>query len=725
MRAPSIPGYELSHRVGRGGMGEVWLGVRPTPGGFGKTVAVKVMPLDPQTPNHDRAFLDEVRVSTLLSHSNIVQVFDVGTTPTLGYLVMEVVDGLDLARLTAGLTSMGRALPVDVAVYVVAQLLRALDYAHTLQLRGESLAIVHRDVSPQNVLVSVSGEVKLLDFGIARSTLDVTTGRKIKGKLGYMAPEQFSGGVVDARADLYAAGVVLHELLAGQPFRRGDTPPQLYLELSRPEIPSLPRAVPADVDAVRVGLLQPAPGDRFGTAADALAALQRCSSFADAGGALAALCRETIGVDGPRAGVAASPTPEAHWATGSATFGGPPTVGGDLAPGPGLSATGQGVPPAAHGVPVAAVPGRAASAGTGSSHGVVLAVAAVVLALAGVTAAAYLLRGQTAAEDRAGAEASNTITPEREARVPEALDPQLRFDRSFCPVDTGRPSILATHRSSGQVTVVVLDAATCEILSRRDPDPDISWITCVSEHVVAIERRLDATDDDQIGSVTLIQPGVAEPILRQKLAGESPVYMRGSGCVGIVTDGDRAAVDPVNARALPSCRPPYENRPLFQRLPLREGVGWIRATQFDDGTWLTPSKGDRGGVVVARTTKAYAHDPSTRGPIPTRWTATYPYHDWVGGRVAATDTHAILMTLRARPATGALLVGLSPDDGEVLYERVVSDVDVLAVQASVVGRNFVVGFRGNVGLLGIEPATGRVLWRHRGAPGPAEPGFDG
>ncbi|MCC7381216.1 MAG: protein kinase [Deltaproteobacteria bacterium] len=212
--------YELLSTVGTGGMAEVLLARQIGPHGFVKPCVIKrIAPQHLHNDRYRRMFLEEARLSALLNHPNIVQTFDFGDVSGVPFLAMELVDGLNLAVLCKGLAERRRWLPIRAAIELAAQVADALHYAHGLTaLDGRPLHLVHRDVSPQNILLSRQGGVKLTDFGIARHDAreDVTQGPSAKGKPGYMAPEQAMGEVVDARADIYALGVVLTELITAQ-----------------------------------------------------------------------------------------------------------------------------------------------------------------------------------------------------------------------------------------------------------------------------------------------------------------------------------------------------------------------------------------------------------------------------------------------------------------------------------------------------------------------------
>ena len=220
MPGPTLGRYRLSARVALGGMGEVFRGVDVGYGGIERPVAVKLIaPALACDPALKQQFVDEARLSYLLCHQNVVQVRDVGEIDAQLFIAMEWVEGADLGTLLARLqASAGQPLPLRFACLVAVEAARGLDYAHRLRdASGRLLNLVHRDVSPSNLLVSFEGEIKVSDFGIARSRMREATSLPggLKGKIGYMAPEQARAEPLDARADVFALGAVLYELLTG------------------------------------------------------------------------------------------------------------------------------------------------------------------------------------------------------------------------------------------------------------------------------------------------------------------------------------------------------------------------------------------------------------------------------------------------------------------------------------------------------------------------------
>jgi serine/threonine protein kinase len=263
--------YELLGRIASGGMAEVFRARASGAHGFEKLVALKrILPALAAEPDFERRFIVEARIAVGLQHSNIVQVFDFGRVDRSLFLVMELIDGLDLDRLLRACRARGRPLPVPAAMHVAVELAKGLEFAH---LRG----VVHRDLSPSNVLASRAGEVKLADFGIAVASDPAAQAHgQVAGKWPYMSPEQTEGRPLDARSDLFSAGVVLHELFTGQALFRGADPIEVAEQVRRMPIAppsSVRRDLPRAIDAVVLRALERAPEARWASAGDLLRAL--------------------------------------------------------------------------------------------------------------------------------------------------------------------------------------------------------------------------------------------------------------------------------------------------------------------------------------------------------------------------------------------------------------------------------------------------------------------
>ena len=214
--------YLLVEKLGVGGMGEIFRAVRAIDDGKTprEVVIKRILSAYVTTERYLAAFQAEATVTRALNHPNVVKVYEYGQVEGQPYLVLESVVGRSLKQIIHRAKICAEMLPVGFALHVIVEVLKALQHAHTrVDAAGNKLHIVHRDVSPDNVLISFAGEVKLLDFGIAKANVDrpETEPGLVKGKYHYFPPEQARGGVLDARSDVYAAGSVLHELLTGRP----------------------------------------------------------------------------------------------------------------------------------------------------------------------------------------------------------------------------------------------------------------------------------------------------------------------------------------------------------------------------------------------------------------------------------------------------------------------------------------------------------------------------
>ncbi|MBN4050457.1 serine/threonine protein kinase, partial [Desulfobulbus sp. AH-315-M07] len=256
--------YHLERRLGTGGMAEVFLAWQVGPGGFERKVAIKrPLPHVCEDANAVAAFLDEARLAAQLDHPNIAQVYDVGESKGIYYLVMEYVDGPSLRHVLRNLGS-DNMMPPTIAAALAASVLRALSYAHQqCDSRDRPMNLVHRDITPRNVLLNRRGEVKLVDFGIARAQfqIHVTRTGTIKGTLPYMSPEQAFDRDLDHRSDLYSAGTLLYELVTGtMAYPRG--PSHIRAKSAIKLAPDLPKAV----DWVLRKAMAYAPADRYNSA---------------------------------------------------------------------------------------------------------------------------------------------------------------------------------------------------------------------------------------------------------------------------------------------------------------------------------------------------------------------------------------------------------------------------------------------------------------------------
>jgi eukaryotic-like serine/threonine-protein kinase len=235
--------YRVIRKIDAGGMAEVFQGVAESIQGFKKKVAIKrVLPHLVENKKFLAMFLDEARLSLRMNHANVVHVFDLGQAGGTYFIVMEFVDGTNLKRLMQWMRERGARMPLPMAIHIVMEICRGLAYAHELtDADGNNLGIVHRDVSPPNILLSRQGEVKIVDFGLAKATsqLEHTDPGVVKGKFAYLAPEAAWGRDVDHRADIFACGIMLYELIAGKRLFLGENDVKTVELVRRAEVPPL------------------------------------------------------------------------------------------------------------------------------------------------------------------------------------------------------------------------------------------------------------------------------------------------------------------------------------------------------------------------------------------------------------------------------------------------------------------------------------------------------
>ena len=243
--------YQVVERIAAGGMAEVYRGESAGIEGFRKKVAIKrVLPKLSQNREFIRMFLDEARLCAYLSHSKCVQVFDIGQAAGAHFIVMEFVDGADLQGVLEHLQRHDQQIAVEVACLIAMHVCEGLAYAHdACDHLGQPLGIVHRDISPHNVLMTRNGEVKLVDFGLAKASSHLTADEEdiVKGKFGYLAPEVTLGQGADRRVDIFAAGILLWEMLSGRRLFKGETDLETFKQVQAAQIPDV-RKIRSDVN---------------------------------------------------------------------------------------------------------------------------------------------------------------------------------------------------------------------------------------------------------------------------------------------------------------------------------------------------------------------------------------------------------------------------------------------------------------------------------------------
>ncbi|HEX2674226.1 MAG TPA: serine/threonine-protein kinase [Polyangiaceae bacterium] len=261
--------YTPFARLGHGGMADVYLAAARGLVGFNKLVVIKRM-RDSGEPAFVQMFLDEARLTARLNHPNVVHIYEVGEVDGTYFIAMEYLDGQSLDSISRALEASSMSLSEAFAAYIIVQALKGLHYAHQLtDYDGSPLGIVHRDCSPQNLFVTYTGQVKVLDFGIAKAASNQThtEAGMLKGKVRYMAPEQMMGAPVDRRADVFSMGVVLWQLLAGCRLFSGDTYETMHqLREPAPSVHSVRPEVSAALESIVAKALQRDPKQRYESA---------------------------------------------------------------------------------------------------------------------------------------------------------------------------------------------------------------------------------------------------------------------------------------------------------------------------------------------------------------------------------------------------------------------------------------------------------------------------
>ncbi len=267
--------YKVIEKLASGGMAEVFRAESAGLEGFKKTVAIKrVLPHLSQKKQFMGMFIDEARLSAHLSHSNCVQVFDIGIGDDTYFIVMEYIDGADLKAVIEHQRKQGGAVPIEEACLICVRICEGLSYAHELRDgRGHHLGIVHRDMSPPNVLITRHGEVKIVDFGLAKanSQLEHSEPGIIKGKFSYLSPEAARGEPVDARTDIFAVGIILWEMLANRRLFLGETDLETVRQVQAAAVPPIRqfnRRVTPEIERILAKTLTKDPRERYQSARD-------------------------------------------------------------------------------------------------------------------------------------------------------------------------------------------------------------------------------------------------------------------------------------------------------------------------------------------------------------------------------------------------------------------------------------------------------------------------
>ncbi len=267
--------YEVIRKIATGGMAELYLARFHGPGGFEKRCALKrILPQFASDEKFTRMFLNEARVTAMFDHPNLVQIFELGEDDKGQFFIaMELINGLNLRQLLHMCMEKGLIIPPELAAFMMAQALDGLAYAHEFKdpETGEPLNLVHRDISPQNILVSFEGAVKLVDFGIVKgaSISSETQAGMLKGKASYMSPEQCRSGAIDRRSDVFSIGILLYELTVGRRLFQAETEFAIISKITSGGFPpptSVHANYPAELEAIVMRALQLTPQARYNTA---------------------------------------------------------------------------------------------------------------------------------------------------------------------------------------------------------------------------------------------------------------------------------------------------------------------------------------------------------------------------------------------------------------------------------------------------------------------------
>lgn len=272
--------YQLLDRIAVGGMAELFRAKLTGAQGFEKLIAIKkILPNLSGEENLVTAFIDEAKLAALLHHENIIQIYDFGSMDDQYFIAMEYLFGKDLRTISRTARDKDQPLEMENILYIMSRICAGLDYSHNLKdLQGKPLNIIHRDINPQNILITYEGQVKIIDFGIAKAASHNTQTREnlIKGKLAYMSPEQANGQTIDHRSDIFSTGIILYELLADRRMFTGETMHVLSLvreaQYDPPEevIPDLP----SELNTILHRALEKDPDDRYQSAGEMLADIE-------------------------------------------------------------------------------------------------------------------------------------------------------------------------------------------------------------------------------------------------------------------------------------------------------------------------------------------------------------------------------------------------------------------------------------------------------------------
>src|SRR3989338_5707931 len=267
--------YLILEKIAHGGMAQIYKAQTTDPKGTGRLVVIKrILPHISSNKDYISMLVDEAKMASQFSHGNIAQIYDFGRVDDDYFIVMEYVDGKTLGEIFKAFQSRPEAIPIDILVYVVMQVCQGLEYMHSRKdPQGKSLGIVHRDISPQNVIVSHSSDVKIIDFGVAKAfdRESYTESGVLKGKFAYMSPEQVDGSDLDNRSDIFSAGIILWEMLTGKRLFKQRTNQMTIKAIRKAKVPKLRNIrsdIPKDLEKIILQALHKNRKKRYASAAE-------------------------------------------------------------------------------------------------------------------------------------------------------------------------------------------------------------------------------------------------------------------------------------------------------------------------------------------------------------------------------------------------------------------------------------------------------------------------
>ncbi len=520
-RGTRLGRYELLLPIAKGGMARVWAARQHGIHGFSKTVAIKtILPNLAEEPEFERMFLDEARIAALVHHPNVCEIYELGEEGKVLYLAMEWISGESLVHI---LRSSGKMAPMDarLASRIVADACAGLHAAHNLtDEQGRPMNVVHRDVSPHNILISADGNVKVADFGVAKALGQMhsaTMAGQVKGKIGYMAPEMITGAPVDRRSDIFAMGIVLYEATTGQRPFTGEGDPQVMHAILQGKftLPSrIIRSYPPELEKIVLQAMSMDPAQRFHTADRMRHALEEwlahsgsIVSQSHVGHFVQQRVGSTLSKRRERIRAAANaPAPGdisasgAHVGVGPTT--GTPSVQSVVS---GVQQAGASPWPTNPPTPAPSVPGSDASSGTGPAltpqgpstgkYLVAAAIGVLVATLIGV-AGIFALRAHQGAGDKPVPTAPATDTAVPTAVTPKEPAPTTSAAPSVAPSATppaaGKP-IAITGLPDG--AVLTIDGTTQDPSMREVPRPAAGKTTDVVIHAAGFQDFTKTLDD--------------------------------------------------------------------------------------------------------------------------------------------------------------------------------------------------------------------------------------